>query len=77
MGEFEQFKTDELKTLREELMQSGLDSFQTAELLAAFLVAKGYGVSNAEARTAATRLEALHFAIPSMQEELQKIAFVM
>ncbi len=77
MTDFEQFKTDELKSLRDELMQSGLDSFQAAELLTGFLGAKGYGVSAAEARTAASNIEALRFAIPTMQEELEKIAFVM
>ncbi len=77
MSGFELFSADDLKALREELMQSGLDSFQAAELLAAFLSTRGYGVSNDEARTAAGRIEAMGCSIPKLQEELEKLAFVM
>jgi DNA repair protein RadC len=77
MSPFEKFPHDELKTLRDELRQSGMDSFQSAELLAAFLTQHGYGVSNLEARVAAARIERVGFALPHMQEELEKIAWVM
>lgn len=77
MNSFEKFPQDELKTLRDELRQSGVDSFQSAELLAAFLVQHGYGVSNHQARVAAARIEQVGFALPLMQEELEKIAWVM
>ena len=77
MSGFEQFPQDELKTLRDELRQSGVDSFQSAELLAAFLTQHGYGVSNHEARVAAARIEQVGFALPLMQEELEKIAWMM
>lgn len=77
MDGFEKFPADDLRALREELMQSGLDSFQAAELLAGFLSARGYGVSNDDARTAAGRIEAVGFSIPHLQEELEKLAFVM
>ncbi len=64
MNGFEKFPPHELKTLHDELKQSGLDSFQIAELLAAFLVQHGYGVSTDQARTAASSMEvvALHAA---------------
>jgi hypothetical protein len=77
MSDFEKFPADELKTLRDELRQGGMDSFQSAELLAAFLTQHGYGVSNHEARVAAARIEQVRFALPLMQEELEKIAWVM
>jgi hypothetical protein len=76
MTGFEKFPQDQLQTLRNELMQSGLDSFQAAELLAAFLVQHGYGVSNDEARVAASRMESMGFSLPLMQEELERIAYV-
>ena len=76
MTGFEKFPPDQLNTLRTELMQSGLDSFQAAELLAAFLVQHGYGVSHDEARTAASRIEQVGFTLPGMQEELERIAYI-
>ncbi len=77
MTDFEKFPTDELMTLREELRQSGIDCFQSAELLAAFLVQHGYGVSQRDARIAASRIEQVNFALPRMQEELEKLAWMM
>ena len=77
MNSFEKFATDELKTLREELRQTSLDSFQSGELLSAFLSQHGYGVSKAEARIAASRIEQVGYALPRLQEELEKIAWVM
>jgi hypothetical protein len=77
MSDFEKFPPDELKTLRDELRQSGLDSFQSAELLAAFLTQHGYGVSSDQARHAAARIEQQRYALAPMQEELEKLAWVM
>lgn len=77
MSSFEKFPTDELMTLRDELRQSSVDSFQSAELLAAFLAQHGYGVSQRDARVAASRIEQVHFALPRLQEELEKIAWTM
>ena len=77
MSEFEKFPIDELKALREELRQTGLDSFQTAEMLALFLTGHGYGVSNPDARVAASRMEQAGYALPHLQEELERIAWVM
>lgn len=76
-NDFEQFSDDELKTLRDELRHSGLDSFQCAELLTAFLSQHGYGVSNADARTAASRIEIIGCTLPCLQAELEKLALVM
>jgi hypothetical protein len=77
MNSFQRFTPEDLDALRAELLQSGLDSFQAAELLAAFLSARGYGVSNSDARTAASRIEALGCNLPLLQEELEKLAWVM
>ena len=77
MSSFEKFSTDELQSLRNEMMQSSFDSFQSAELLAAFLAQHGYGVSNDQARVAASRIERGRYAIPRLQEELEQLAWVM
>ena len=73
----EKFAATDLSSLREELMQSGLDSWQAAELIGAFLNTRGYGVSNHAARHAATRIESVGCSLKSMQEELEKLALVM
>ena len=46
----EKFTSNDLCSLRDELMQSGLDSWQAAELIGAFLKGRGYGVSLHAAR---------------------------
>ena len=73
----EKFAATDLSSLRAELMQSGLDSWQAAELISAFLSGRGYGVSNHAARSAASRIEAFGCSLKSMQEELEKLALVM
>lgn len=77
MNGFEKFSEDELSSLRDELKLSGLDSFQTAELLSAFLAQHGYGVSHTDARASASRMEQSRYALPQMQDELEKLAWVM
>ena len=76
MNSFEQFPAHELRNLREELMQSGLDSFQAAELISGFLAQHGYGVSSDDARTTVSSIEIVSCTIPMLQEELEKIAMV-
>jgi hypothetical protein len=77
MTEFQKFPDDELDKLRADLQRSGLDTFQAAELIAAFLSARGYGVSTVDARTAASRIEALGYKLPLLQKELEGLAWVM
>jgi hypothetical protein len=74
---FEKFPIADLSGLRDELMQSGLDSWQAADLISSFLSGRGYGVSNIEARSAASRIESVGCSIQSMREEFEKIALVM
>jgi hypothetical protein len=73
----ERFTEADLNDLREDLMKSGLDSWQAAELISSFLVARGYGVSNQDARTAVFRMESIACSLGCLQEELEKIAQVM
>ncbi len=77
MNAFEKFPDDELCLLRNELLHAGLDSFQVADLLAGFLVQRGYGVSNEQARSAAVLIESQGCTLPCLQAELEKLAFVM
>ena len=53
----EKFSVAEVAALRNELLQGGLDSFQTAELLKMFLAGLGYGVSPESALDAVGRIE--------------------
>jgi hypothetical protein len=73
----EKFPTSDLSTLKDELMQSGLDSWHAAELISSFLIARGYGVCNDAARDAATTFEVSGCSLQNMQEQLEKLAFVM
>lgn len=73
----EKFTLADLSSLRDELMQSGLDSWQAAELISAFLAARGYGVSSDEARHAAARIDVPGCTFETMQTELESLAFVM
>jgi len=77
MNDFEKFPTADLNDLRSELLSAGLDSFQVAELIAAFLIQRGYGVSTDDARAAAAHLGASGCALPSLQEQLEKLAYTM
>jgi hypothetical protein len=73
----EQFDKADLTGLREDLLKSGLDSWQAADLISSFLSARGYGVSNQDARKAAFRMESIACSLGCLQEELEKIAQVM
>jgi hypothetical protein len=73
----EKFAEADLSGLREELMKSGIDSWQAADLISSFLSGRGYGVSNHAARKVASRLESSGCSLKCMQEELEKLALVM
>jgi len=73
----EKFSARELLNLRNELLQSGIDSWQAAEVLSGFLTGRGYGVSAPAARNAITRLEEMGCNLDCMQAELENLAFVM
>ncbi len=71
------FSAEDVATLRIELLQSGLDSWQAAELVSSFLSARGYGVSSEGARGVVGRIDSFHCNLASMQAELEQIALVM
>ena len=73
----EQFTPTDLMTLRNELLQSGVDSFQAAEIVTNFLSGRGYGVSTHEARTAASRIEVPGCTVEHIQRELERVALAM
>jgi hypothetical protein len=73
----EKFAANELTNLRNELTQSGLDVWQAAELLSAFLAGRGYGVVPGEARAAVLRLEGAGCSHECIQSELERVALVM
>jgi len=76
-AKIEKFSARELLNLRNELLQSGIDSWQAAEVLSGFLTGRGYGVSAEHARHAIMRLEGMGCNLDCMQEELENLAFVM
>ena len=73
----EQFTPSDLMSLRNDLLQSGADSFQAAEIVTNFLSGRGYGVSTHEARTAASRIEVPGCTAEHIQAELERVALAM
>ncbi len=73
----EKFSATDLTALRSELLQSGVDSFQAAEIVASFLSGRGYGISNSEARSVASRIETPGVTAEKIQAELERVALVM
>lgn len=76
-GRVEKFPAAELAGLRTELLQSGVDSWQAAELVTSFLAGRGYGVNPAIVREVVVRLEGNACSIECMQMELERMAYVM
>ena len=73
----EKFPVAELAGLRTELLQSGMDSFQAAELVTTFLSGRGYGVDPTMVREVALRLESNACSLDCIQRELESVAYVM
>jgi hypothetical protein len=73
----EVFSDADLTGLREELMKSGLDSWQAADLISSFLVARGYGVSTQDVRKVVSRMDSIGCSLKCLQAELEKLAHVM
>jgi len=73
----EKFSSTDLMTLRTELLQSGVDSFQAAEIVANFLTGRGYGCSSHEARTVASNIEVQGATVEHIQAQLETLARVM
>ena len=73
----EKFSNTDLSNLRNELMQSGLDSWQAAQVVSNFLSGRGYGVNSADIRDAVMQLEGFACSPECMQSVLETVAFVM
>jgi hypothetical protein len=73
----EKFPLAELTQLRQGLLQAGIDSRQSAELVATYLASHGYGVNNDLIPAALLRLEGSNCPVDCIQSELERIAFVM
>jgi hypothetical protein len=73
----ERFTPTDLLTLRAQLADTSVDSFQAAEIVANFLSGRGYGISQHEARLAVQRIGNLHGSVEHMQAELERVAMVM
>lgn len=71
------FTEEDVAELRTELQQSGLDSWQAAELVASFLSARGYGVSSEGARGVVSRIDPGHCNLACMRAELEQLALPM
>lgn len=73
----EKFTPSDLVTLRSELLRSGVDSFQAAEIVTSFLSGRGYGISSHEARGVASRIEVPGVTAEGIQRELERVALAM
>lgn len=73
----EQFTPTDLLALRGELLRSGVDSFQAADIVCSFLSGRGYGISPREARRVASRIEVPGTTAEHIQAELERAAQVM
>ena len=71
------FSTVEVATLRCNLVNGGLDSFQAAEIIKMFIAAHGYGISPERALDTANRLEATRRNVESFHRELEAVALAM
>lgn len=73
----EKFSANDLTMLRNELLRSGVDSFQSAQIVANFLTGRGYGCSTHEARNAASKIEIYGCTAERIQAALELVARVM
>ena len=73
----EKFSATDLMTLRHDLLSSGVDSFQAAEIVASFLTGRGYGISPMEARSVVCAIEVPGATPERIQAELERGARVM
>lgn len=72
----EKFPAAELSGLRTELLQSGVDSWQAAEMVTNFLSGRGYGSDTHAVREFVHHVDG-GCSVEKMQHELEGIAWVM
>ncbi len=73
----EKFTPAELTNLRKELLHSGLDSWQAADVISGFLNGRGYGADTEQLRASVLRFEGPTSNLDQIQAELEKIAYMM
>jgi len=73
----EKFSMSELTNLRNELLESRIDSWQAADVVSAFLAGRGYGVDTLTIRETVSRLDAFSGSTDAMQAALEAVAYVM
>jgi hypothetical protein len=72
----DKFSVAEVAVLRNQLLESGIDAWDAARLLQAFLMGRGYGVSPEAALDAASKMEGSGCSFDVMKKELEGIALV-
>ncbi len=77
MATAEKFKESEMTALRSQILEGGVDSRTSAELLQAFLMGHGYGVSPESAIAAAARVGGARCSLDVIRYELEQLALVM
>jgi hypothetical protein len=70
----EQFEEKDLNSLRDELLISGLDDRQMAEVISCFLNLRGYGASRQDLIAKIRQPNVYPFPSPKLQEVLQSCA---
>ncbi|HLJ30148.1 MAG TPA: hypothetical protein VKY85_25805 [Candidatus Angelobacter sp.] len=73
----EKFSIVEVAGLRQELVDLGLDSLQTAEVIKMFITGHGYGVSRETALDTASRIENRGYNLARLHQELETLALAM
>jgi len=71
------FTATEVATFRRDLLDCGLDWCQTAEVIRAFIINHGYGVSTETALEAARRIDGAGCSLDFVHKELETLALVM
>ena len=71
------FNLADVMTLRNDLIERGLDSVQSGEVLQLFLMGYCYGVSRDAARDAAGRMGSAACSLEEIHQELERLALVM
>jgi hypothetical protein len=77
LAKIEKFTPTDLATLRGELMNFKMDSWQAADVVSSFLAGRGYGVNASAMRTALPHLAILGDSHEAMQSVLENVAYVM
>jgi hypothetical protein len=71
------FAAEDVADLRSELLQSGLDTWQAAELISSFLSTRGFGISAEGARDMFLFMDPQHNTVEAMHQKLESVALVM